>query len=415
MKATRLLRTPLALVIGIGSLFNLSNAFTQTWTLTSAPTNAWSSVASSADGVKLIAAQTSGPIYISTNSGATWSSNNSPVGNWAAVASSADGTRLAAAANAGLTGLFYLSSNAGLSWSTNNAFTAGNNYANWISISSSPDGTRLAATAEDFENTVYVFASVNSGASCSVSVFGGGCIGCGLTSSRITASANGTRVWVSFNDSYHGGLDGGGFMEFSSNSGIDWSDLPNPNPEKSWSAIAAASAYITRIVASTHLNNDGLIYTSTNSGNAWTTNDSPVGNWSAVASSEDGNNLVAVSTDGLIATSTNAGASWISNNAPALNWKSVASSADGTKLVAASSQGIYISQPPPPALSVATSGGNLVLSWPSTALAFSLQQNSDLGTSNWTPVTDSAVFTNGQYQLIVSPTNAATFYRLTSP
>jgi hypothetical protein len=99
---------------------------------------------------------------------------------------------------------------------------------------------------------------------------------------------------------------------------------------------------------------------------------------------------------------------------PVLNWNSVASSADGARLVAASSQGIYASQPPP-ALNVALAGGNLALSWLSTALPFGLQQNSDLTATNWTSVADSPIFTNGWYQLIASPTNAATFYRLKSP
>src|SRR5213082_4248806 len=48
---------PVLLVAGLGGLFTVVNlASSQTWTRTSAPSNPWSSVASSADGTKLVAA-----------------------------------------------------------------------------------------------------------------------------------------------------------------------------------------------------------------------------------------------------------------------------------------------------------------------------------------------------------------------
>jgi len=76
-----------------------------TWMVTSAPNAFWSSIASSADGVKMVAVALAdasgnvgtGRIYCSTNSGATWAQCSAPSTNWACVASSADGTRLFAA------------------------------------------------------------------------------------------------------------------------------------------------------------------------------------------------------------------------------------------------------------------------------------------------------------------------------
>jgi len=56
----------------------------------------WSSVASSADGKRLIAADLDGFIYTSTDSGASWTPRFTNL-NWRAVASSADGTKLVAA------------------------------------------------------------------------------------------------------------------------------------------------------------------------------------------------------------------------------------------------------------------------------------------------------------------------------
>src|SRR5439155_25629546 len=71
-----------------------------TWTQTSAPSNYWSSVASSADATKLVAVSigNSGSIYTSPGSGATWRQTSAPSNWWLSVASSADGSKLVAAA-----------------------------------------------------------------------------------------------------------------------------------------------------------------------------------------------------------------------------------------------------------------------------------------------------------------------------
>jgi hypothetical protein len=90
-----------------GSILISSNAGA-TWSSASAPSAAWSSAASSADGTHQVAAigglfggPISGSIYVSTDSGATWSATDAPTNNWAFVASSADGCRLVAAVNGG--------------------------------------------------------------------------------------------------------------------------------------------------------------------------------------------------------------------------------------------------------------------------------------------------------------------------
>ena len=57
--------------------------------------------------------------------------------------------------------------------------------------------------------------------------------------------------------------------------------------------------------------------------------------WTGVASSADGKRLVAAAYEGFIYTSSDAGKTWVSNNVPKLTWYAVASSADGTKLSAA--------------------------------------------------------------------------------
>ncbi len=56
--------------------------------------------------------------------------------------------------------------------------------------------------------------------------------------------------------------------------------------------------------------------------------------WNSVASSADGIKLAATIYGGGIYTSTNAGETWETNNVPNYNWQAIASSADGVKLSA---------------------------------------------------------------------------------
>jgi hypothetical protein len=79
-----------------------STNFGISWAQTSAPTNNWFSVASSADGSRLTAAIDGGAIYTSADSGSTWTSNNVPSNHWSSVASSADGGKLAAVSSGGI-------------------------------------------------------------------------------------------------------------------------------------------------------------------------------------------------------------------------------------------------------------------------------------------------------------------------
>jgi hypothetical protein len=110
----------------------------------------WRSVASSADGTKLVAVVLGGQIYTSTNSGVTWAARDQNR-NWASVASSADGTQLVAVA---LGGQIYTSTNSGQTWGAKEASR------DWISVASSADGTKLAAVV--FGGQIYT--STNSGA-----------------------------------------------------------------------------------------------------------------------------------------------------------------------------------------------------------------------------------------------------------
>src|SRR5438445_352213 len=124
-----------------------------TWRATSAPDEYWYSVASSADGIKLVAvaggSSASGPIYTSTNSGTTWMQSSAPSTNWQAVASSSDGAKLVAAAYAfsnGAPATIYISVDSGGTWWATAAPDR-----NWQAVASSADGSKLAAVASGGE------------------------------------------------------------------------------------------------------------------------------------------------------------------------------------------------------------------------------------------------------------------------
>ncbi len=75
---------------------------------------------------------------------------------------------------------------------------------------------------------------------------------------------------------------------------------------------------------------------------------------------------------------------------------------------------IVLPQPtPPPRLALALNGNQVVLSWPTNAVGFTLQSSSDLNSSaNWTDSTDSPVIVADQYFVTNSTFAAAQFYRL---
>jgi len=64
-------------------------------------------------------------------------------------------------------------------------------------------------------------------------------------------------------------------------------------------------------------------------------------------------------------------------------------------------------------LSVQLTATNTVLfSWPASASGFGLQQNSDLGTTNWVNATNTVSVVGSNYQVIASPISGRRFYRL---
>ena len=266
--------TKLVATVNNGYIWTSANSGA-TWTIhNSSPISSpfyWSSVASSADGTKLVAtvgytiytASHPGAIYTSTDSGASWTSHTStPLSstlNWSSVASSADGTKLVAAVRSGQ---IYISSNSGTSWTAQ-----GPNGLLWTSVASSSDGTKLVAV----ENNGYIYTSANSGTSWTQRVSGSInwiAVASSADGSRLVATASGGQVYISMDagvtwvaqntpvtgqltsvasssDSSRlavttGGSGALGNIFASSDSGATWTQLAEA-PHVSWAAIAASA------------------------------------------------------------------------------------------------------------------------------------------------------------------------------
>jgi hypothetical protein len=74
---------------------------------------------------------------------------------------------------------------------------------------------------------------------------------------------------------------------------------------------------------------------------------------------------------------------------------------------------VALGTPSPPPLSITPTQSSLVLSWPTPTLAFAVQRNSDLSTSNWLTLTDAPAVVASRNQVIIPKPQATTFYRLT--
>ena len=406
-----------------GMFATVSSAFSQSWQVTGASNNSWSSLTCSADGTKLVAiAQPY--IYASTNSGAIWFRTGAPSNSWTSVASSAKGVKLAATAaviynpagGGAHGGPIYTSTNSGTTWQPTAAPSN-----QWSSVASSADGSILVATAAyNNSNSAYglIFISTNFGASWNV------------TSApanywySVAATAHGTRL-----------IAGATGLFTSTNSGATWKSNNIPwdfqSAVPNWVSVASSADGATLLAIrdlSTYSGGSGpRSYVSTNFGSTWTSNELPHIGRGFVASSADGSHLMA--SMGHLYLSSDSGTTWAQQTIPGVvysyAWGCVASSADGEQSflgLGADDFGrpstVYTRlSPQKPFLNLAASGLSLALSWivPSTDLI--VQQNSDLTTTNWVKVTNTPALnlTNLQNQVILPATNRSGFYRLATP
>ena len=368
------------------------------WTLTTAPYNYWVSVASSADGNTLAAASNLGLIYVSTDSGATWTAaTNAPSGYWMCITVSGDGSHMAAAIDGGS---IYTSQDSGATWICTGA---PDNF--WWSIASSADGRTLAAAAlcDGLDNTApgHIYTSSDSGAT--------------------WTPAPDLSFWVSVASSSDGSrltaVGSEGLVYVSTNSGASWQ--PTSAPSQNGCSIASSGDGNKLVVAA----NGGPVCISTNAGATWTlATNAPSANWASVSSSSNGTRLAAVQWGGQVYTSADAGATWVRNSVPdtfqAVGLWGIAVSKDGNKVVAAGDGGsggpVYLLQPLP-SLNIAPTRLNVIVSWPSWATGFALQQTVDLAAAGWTNTMTVPQLTNGQNQISIGQSEGKCFYRLAFP
>jgi hypothetical protein len=292
---------------------------------TSAFTNLWVDVASSADGNNLVAAIDGGTVYVSANAGSTWQPTSAPTNYYQAVTISGDGTVLAAAVSGGP---IVVSTNSGADW-----FQSGAPSQLWKSVASSADGTRLVAVA-----AWNVWTSTNSGNDWAMNSPVVGPL------SSVACSADGTKLAAAIFGGELNGVPVGGIAT-STNAGLTWTRANVP--VGIWQCVSSSGDGV-KLAAGAALG--GQVYTSQNSGITWNPTVLPSDNWYSMASSFDGGTMLAATATGQIYCSTDSGATWISNSVPAgtipgVHATSVASSADGTRLVAAVyGGGIYTAQ-----------------------------------------------------------------------
>lgn len=232
-------------------------------------------VASSGNGLSLVAGYNSGPLFFSHDGGLLWTKANSGDGPWGTVASRGDGG-VSIAQTLDLTGSMYKSSDYGVTWSA----LQGTPQAYWTGLSSSFDGNIWFTTGRSAsKNVVYS----------------------------------------------------------SSDGGLTWSYLTNSPAipsDDSWVGVACSFDCSVLYTASAN----GLIFVSRDRGLTWTLINTGLG-LSSLGTSSDGSRVVTAVYLGGILLSTNYGVSFSPTQAPSNEWQNLVIASDGSVVFAADSSG----------------------------------------------------------------------------
>ena len=166
----------------------------------------------------------------------------------------------------------------------------------------------------------------------------------------ITSSSDGTKLAATAS---------GGNIWTSTDSGETWTSRAST---QNWYGITSSSDG-TKLAATVY---NGNIWTSIDSGETWTSRASTQV-WRSITSSSDGTKLAATASGGNIWTSTDSGETWTSR-ASTQSWYGITSSSDGTKLAATVSGGnIWTS----------TDSGETWTSWATTQNWYGITSSSD--------------------------------------
>lgn len=302
------------------------------WYQTTAPTDSWGSLASNADGMRVVAVSgnddnsggyINGSIYTSNDYGLTWEKQNGAenIACWVSVASNLDGTRLVAVGIDGTTNksVIYTSVDYGKTWINRSTIALENE--RWISIASNSTGNNLVLASNVIIGTINpgsVYISSDFGSTWSQKINGGG------HWTSVATNSDGTKLVVVSSDSgIHKSID----------SGNVWNQVPLTTGI-TWSSVASNSTGDKLVAVSL---NSG-IHTSSDSGDTWSQINGTTGKfWTSVNSNSSGDKLAAGSFDSGIYTSSDSGSSWEPVDIPSNRkyWISITSNSDGSKIFAA--------------------------------------------------------------------------------
>jgi hypothetical protein len=264
-----------------GSIWTSADGATTWLERTSAGSRNWISVASDASGTKLLAAEQGGSLWTSGDSGVTWTerpaAGPSPQA-WSAVAISANGTyALAAAGVPGVaSGYVYWSGDSGATWTQ----TAAPQRNDWTSLTVSDNGATLYATALQ-QYTAPIYKSTDSGATWSLIPF----TGTSVAFYAIAGSSDGTKLII-------GDYAGGTGIWTSTDTGLNWTNNASYFQGQTirYTGSVASSNSGTRLAVVAN----NSVWTSANSGATWTQETTPTGTNLYIACDMSGTTLYAV-------------------------------------------------------------------------------------------------------------------------
>jgi len=301
----------LSAVVNGGYVYTSSDSG-KNWTRQdSAGQRPWTGIASSSDGLRLAASTYGGDIYTSSDGGITWIDRPAPISpdfngganghgsynkTWTSIASSADGLKLAIVDSMDSDGGdIYTSSDGGASWiDRSSLFVSGSiSWRPWNSIASSADGMHLVATADDGTS---VYTSNDQGVTWTIAGIDGPSA---VSTIAVNSIASKVYILMPVND-YYGYIDptGVGHIFFSSTFGTEWNPAYcgstctyiGPQVTDHWDSVATSSDGSHVAVVS----HDGYIYTSADYGITWDSVTVPgPQNWTTIAMSADGSLLTA--------------------------------------------------------------------------------------------------------------------------
>jgi hypothetical protein len=305
-------------VLAVGS------ASAQNWTLTTAPTNAWSAITGSGDLTVIAAVVNGGGIYNSTNAGTNWNLSDAPSNRWSAIACSTNGANMVSAVNG--SGI-WISRDSGSSWRATAALSNA-----WAGLACSADGELIVATASGG-----IWRSVDSGASWNLtSAATNNFEGSAASYGPVASSTDGNRL-VTLE------TGPGSSIWLSADGGASWTQTLGSYP---WGSVTSSANG--EILAAASYG----VALSTNAGTNWTFSyPDPAEPPGFLGCSADGSKLGFLPISDLMAAyfSADAGRSWESVSPPSQALSSLVLSADGNQLVgAADGGGIYKWQPTTP-------------------------------------------------------------------